>query len=116
MPGKFVLASAIAVVATAAILTGSGLGSSGAAVLDTRGIPAGLADAIHARFGAGPITPGLASRATTEGPYFGWSVALSADGTTALVGAPGVGGNRGAAYVFHASDAGSWSSAATPTA
>ena len=57
----------------------------------------------------------------TNGPGFsgdavGLSVALSADGTTALVGAPGVGGFAGAAYVFHVSGEGSWASSSSPTA
>src|SRR5205823_4167605 len=41
--------------------------------------------------------------------------ALSADGSTALVGAPGVRFQTGAVDVFHASDASSWASSA-PTA
>ena len=57
----------------------------------------------------------------TNGPGFsgdalGLSVALSADGTTALVGAPGVGGFAGAAYVFNVSGEGSWASSSSPTA
>src|SRR5205823_883332 len=43
-------------------------------------------------------------------------VVMSADGTTALVSADGVGHFKGAAYVFHVSDGGSWASTATPTA
>lgn len=35
------------------------------------------------------------------GDQFGWSVALSSDGATAVVGAPGVDGGRGVAYVFN---------------
>jgi hypothetical protein len=50
------------------------------------------------------------------GPRLGISVALSADGTTALVGARDAEHLKGAAYVFHVSDAGSWSSSKTPTA
>ena len=46
----------------------------------------------------------------------GYSVSLSADGTTALVGAFGVGSGKGAAYIFHASGEGSWASTASPTA
>lgn len=48
--------------------------------------------------------------------YFGVSVALSADGTTALVGAVGVDNDAGAAYVYHVSTAGSWATSAEPTA
>ena len=47
---------------------------------------------------------------------FGFSVALSADGTTALVGATGANGAIGAAYVFHASSESSWSTTSTPNA
>jgi hypothetical protein len=43
-------------------------------------------------------------------------VALSADGTTALVGAPGAASGKGAAYVFHVSGEGSWATSSTPTA
>ena len=47
---------------------------------------------------------------------FGWSVTISADGTTALVGAIGANSNAGAAYVFHVAGVGSWASSSTPTA
>ena len=40
---------------------------------------------------------------------FGWSVALSKQGTTALIGAPGDSSQVGAAWVFAASSAGAWS-------
>ena len=40
---------------------------------------------------------------------FGWSVALSREGTTALIGAPGDGSNAGAAWAFAASSEGAWS-------
>src|SRR5205823_4858529 len=76
-------------------------------------IPAGLADAIHARLGAGPI--GFAD-SPTEHPLLGYSVAMSADGTTALVSAPGAGNQKGAAYIYHVASAGSWTSSSTPTA
>ncbi len=112
---RFLVASAIAAGVTAASLPGSGLGSSAAAVRGAHEIPFGLAAAIHARLGAGPITSRSAARATT-GPELGLSVALSADGTTALVGAPRVKNATGAAYIFHASSAGSWTSRAAPTA
>ena len=117
MPGerRLVVASAIAVVATAAFLPGSGLGSSTAVVPGAQATPAGLAAAIRARLGTGAIRSSLAAR-STEGPRFGDLVAVSADGTTALVGAPFVRNGKGAAYVFHVSDAGSWSSSKTPTA
>ena len=112
---RFGVASAIAVVVTAAFLPGSGFGSSAAAVRGGQAhIPAALAKAIHARLGAGTIRSSAASN--TIDPDFGIAVALSADGTTALAGAPGVAGDNGAAYIFHSSDAGSWSSSGTPTA
>jgi hypothetical protein len=113
---RSVTAGAIAVVVTTAILSGSGVGSSAVRVRGARSIPAGLAAAIHARFGAGAIQLSRAAARDTEGPLFGFSVAVSADGTTAIVGAPAVNREAGAAYVFHASDAGSWSSSDTPTA
>ena len=47
---------------------------------------------------------------------FGLAVALSADGTTALVGAQGVASNSGAAYVFHVSTEASWPSVSGPVA
>src|SRR5581483_10381238 len=52
---------------------------------------------------------------------FGSAVALSADGTTALVGAAQVGPNHvetgaGAAYVFHVPTEASWSTTSSPTA
>ncbi|HEY2354086.1 MAG TPA: PASTA domain-containing protein [Gaiellaceae bacterium] len=105
MHRRFIAASAIAVVVAAALLTGSGARSSAAVVGGQRALPAGLAAAIRARLGA-------AARAHAYPPELGWSVAVSADGTTALVGASGV----EAAYIFHSSDAGSWSSRKAPTA
>ena len=107
---RFVVATAVAVLMAVALLPGSGLGASGAAASRAQaGIRAGLARAIHARFGAATLR--ASSAASTAGdPYLGTAVAVSADGTTALVGAPGVGGGRGAAYIFHAADAGSWTS------
>ena len=115
MARRLVVASAIGVVATAAFLPGSGLGSRAAVARGAQGIPAGLAAAIHAQLGAGAIRSSSAARAQ-GGPYFGYEAAVSADGTTALVGAPGVDHKKGAAYIFHVSDAGSWSSSQTPTA
>jgi hypothetical protein len=43
-------------------------------------------------------------------------MALSADGTTALVGAPGVNLTTGAAYVFQVADANSWVTSSLPGA
>jgi hypothetical protein len=79
-------------------------------------IPAGLAGAIHARLGAGTIASSSAAQRQVGPAHFGFSVAVSADGTTALVGALDVRHSGGAAYIFHASSAGSWSSRSTPTA
>ncbi len=116
MQQRLVKATAIAVVTAAVLLTGSGVGSSVAATRDSGWIPAGLAGAIHARFGAGTIGSSSAARGQVGPAHFGFSVALSADGTTALVGAPHVHRSGGAAYVFHASAAGSWSSSDKPLA
>jgi hypothetical protein len=102
--------SIVVVVALTALVPASGLASSRAA-----GLPAGLAAAIHARLGAGAIRSSSAA-SSLPGPTLGFAVALSADGTTAVVGAYGVGGGKGAAYIFHTSDAGSWASSSVPTA
>ena len=56
--------------------------------------------------GAWPTTP-TASFAGTGGGTLGWSVALSADGQAALVGAPVAGYDNGAAYVYPEA-AGAW--------
>lgn len=92
----------------------------------TAAVPSGLAGAIHAALGSGPITP---TWSTTSSPAatltnssgsstdeLGFSVAISSDGTTAVVGAPAVNSSEGAAYVFHASSAGAWKSSAIPVA
>jgi len=55
------------------------------------------------------------SNSNASGTCFGSAVALSADGTTALVGAFGTGG-VGAAYIFHASSEHAWSSTSSPKA
>jgi hypothetical protein len=113
---RTVVAAAVAVALGAALLTGAGGASSAAAAGGAgHGIPARLAAAIHARFGAGAIRTSSAASASV-GPTLGFSVALSADGTTALVGAPGEFGGPGAAFVFHSSSAGSWSSTDAPAA
>ena len=46
----------------------------------------------------------------------GSRVAISADGTTAFIGAYGVSTGTGVAYVFHVSSEGSWATTSTPTA
>jgi hypothetical protein len=55
-----------------------------------------------ARSASGFVTFGepLTTEATVAGDFFGRSVALAADGTTALVGAPGEDGFAGAAWAF----------------
>jgi hypothetical protein len=63
--------------------------------------------------GFGAASPDAAIQARS---FVGFAVAMSADGTTALVGAPGGAHGTGAVYVFHVSGAGSWSSIHTPTA
>ncbi len=106
--------SAIAVVLAATLLAGSGAGSSAAVARGTHAIPASLAAAIHARLGALAIRSSAA--ASGLDPNLGSAVSLSADATTALVGALGVGNGKGAAYIFHSTGAGSWSSSSIPTA
>ena len=113
MQRRFVMAGVIAVVMTATFLPGSGLGSTAAVGSGPQSTPAGLASAIDARLGAAPIG---SVPAATEHPELGVDVAVSADGTTALVGAPGVGSGKGAVYVYHVASAGSWSSSSTPVA
>ena len=61
-------------------------------------------------------TATLADTDGSDHDEFGTSVALSADGTTALIGAPGVSSGTGAAYVFNVASEGSWASSSTPTA
>ena len=56
-------------------------------------------------------TATLANSSGSQGDEFGTSVALSSDGTTALIGAIGVNGSRGAAYVFNPA-----ATSSTPTA
>ncbi len=58
-------------------------------------------------------TPSLLASDGAAGDSFGWSVALSADGTTALIGAYSKNSNKGAAYVFVRSS-GTWSQQTTP--
>jgi Bacterial Ig domain/PKD domain len=54
-----------------------------------------------------PLTP--ASGCAVGAPRFGFSVALSRDGTTALVGGPNDNSSDGAAWVFTGSSTGPWS-------
>ena len=48
--------------------------------------------------------------------YFGDSLTMSGDGTTAVVTAPWAGSGRGAAYVFHVTGGAAWATSSTPTA
>ncbi len=59
-------------------------------------------------------TATLTKSSSASGDSEGFSVALSADGTTALVGAPFAGGGNGAVYLYHVSSASSWASASSP--
>jgi hypothetical protein len=61
-------------------------------------------------------TSTLTSPSGAASDVFANSVGMSADGTTALIGAPGVGSFTGAAYVFHVSSGGSWPTSSAPTA
>ncbi len=113
MHRRLVMTSAIAGLLAAAFLPGSGLGSSAVRSGGAREIPAGLAAAIHAQLGLGRIR--LAD-SPAEQPELGFAAALSADGTTALVSAPGAHNQNGAVYVYHVASAGSWASSSTPAA
>jgi hypothetical protein len=113
MQRRLMVVSAIAVIGAALFLPGSGLGSSAAFARGAHEIPAGLAAAIHERLGRASIR---SADPAPEHPELGVDVALSADGTTALVGAPGVGNGKGAVYVYHVASAGSWGSSSTPVA
>jgi len=115
MRHRLAVTSAIAVGVAAALLPGSWCGPAAAAARGTHAVPPGLAAAIHARLGPGSINS-RAVLGSTIAPEFGFALALSADGTTALVGADGANDQKGAAYVFHVSDAGLWSSTDTPAA
>ena len=57
----------------------------------------------------------LTKPAGSRNDVFGNHVAVSSDGTTAVVTAPGVHHDTGAAYVFHVASEGAWTSSA-PTA
>ncbi len=107
-------------------------GASGASARTA--LPSGLAQAIHSRLGAGPIRlNGAPIWATTSTPVaglsnhggigdgFGATAAIAADGTTAIVGAPGTENNAlispyGTAYIFHTTSPGAWASASAPAA
>jgi len=75
--------------------------------------------AVHIAIGESDWSSPVAVLSYTGGekyPRFGRSVALSGDGTTAVVGAPGNPGYRGGAYVFTTSGSGIWSQVAVLTA
>jgi hypothetical protein len=61
-------------------------------------------------------TATLTNAGLSSGQGFGWSVALSADGTTALIGDLYADSNAGAAYVYHVPTEGSWTRMTSPTA
>ncbi len=61
-------------------------------------------------------TATLTDSAPAAGDNFGLSVSLSADGTSALVGSPGVNTGTGAAFVYRAPSEGAWASSSSPTA
>ena len=61
-------------------------------------------------------TATLSNAGLAPGQGFGWSVALSADGTTALIGDLDASSGAGAAYVYHASTEGSWTRMTSPAA
>jgi hypothetical protein len=68
---------------------------------------------------AWPPTPkpvATLSNSATSDDSFGNAVALSSDGTTALIGDAGVEDSTGAAYIFHTSSEKAWSSSSTPKA
>lgn len=64
------------------------------------------------------VTPEATLTGATRhsGDYFGWSVALSSDGATVLIGAYGVNSPNGAAYIYQDTGGAAWTSAAIPTA
>ena len=151
-PGVIVLSATI--LAGASALVPSRVDASppahSAARSTVQTIPAGLARAIHARIGPGPIGLGSAPRVSGITPtgrgwsvkdptwasssvpaaslvssagkratHFGYSVAISADDTTALVGASGsnvAGPGAGAVFVYRAAPAHHWSTTSQPSA
>ena len=58
----------------------------------------------------------LTDPAPVAGSRFGFSLSLSADGTTALIGAPGTATGTGAAFVFQVPNESSWTTTSTQTA
>lgn len=94
------LAIALSASGTVALIGAQGVAKfTGAATLMTT-------TAVGAAWTSTPLVPVVPSSA---GDSFGYSVALSADGTAALVGAPNAGATAGYAYAFAASGGGNWS-------
>jgi len=81
----------------------------------------GAADVFRASGGAAWVSTSTPTATLTiaggsAGNFFGLRVALSTDGTTALVTAPGRKAQRGAAFIFRVDDVEAWASSVTPTA
>ena len=80
------------------------------AVVGARGVSSKAGAAyVFTNSGSGWSSSTLLGTGGAAGDQFGWSVSISADGTTALVGAYQVSSQAGAAYVFTNSGSG-WSS------
>jgi hypothetical protein len=110
-------------VALAADGTVALIGAPGAGETQGLDVGSGAAYIYHADSESSWGSSSTATAALTNGhsqgvsfDYFGAAVAISADGLTALVGAPGTNSERGAAYVFHVSSTGAWKSTTTATA
>jgi hypothetical protein len=90
-------------------LVGSPGASSGAGAVDVFG-------AASETSWATTTSPAVLSNSSgSAGDNLGQSIALSSDGTTALLGAPGVSSGAGAAYVYQASAENAWAAATSPT-
>jgi hypothetical protein len=87
------------------------------ALVGVRGYNSGTGSAFVFTLGRGGWSPAglLAASDGASGDQFGWSVALSAPGSTALVGARGHNSQTGAAYVFTL-QRGAWSQVGELTA
>jgi PASTA domain-containing protein/List-Bact-rpt repeat protein/FG-GAP repeat protein len=111
-------AIAAVVVVAGGLVSGAGPSEARPATAPQQPAPAGLLQAIRSQVAApasATSTP-TASLSGTNGSAggFGLSVAFSADGTTAIVGAPNEDGGTGAAYIFHSTPEGGWSSSGLP--
>jgi hypothetical protein len=105
---------------------GDGLALSADGTLALLGAPgafsnAGATDVFHSSGEAAWATTSTPTATLTKAgastdEESGFNVALSNDGTTALVLAPGYSSRRGAGYIFHASGEGAWAPSSTPTA